>query len=89
MTTVSSLAFSSAVNYAQLHISHRIPLFVSHLQSVVYHSIISNCLCLQWKMRCMLLYYPTSACTCTFVLLCSSHALQEIAFVTLPSLLSP
>lgn len=39
--------------------------------------------------RCMLLYYLTAACIYTFTLLCSSHAFQEIAFVILPSLLSP
>lgn len=50
MTTVCSLVLSSAVNYAQLHISHTLPLFIPHLQSVVYHSLTSNCLYLQLKM---------------------------------------
>lgn len=52
-TPVFSLVLSPAVNYAQLHISHRLPIFIPHLQIVVYHSITSKCLFLQYKMSKM------------------------------------
>lgn len=62
MNPVFFLLLSSAVNNAQLHISHRLPLFIPHLQVVVYHSITSNCLCLQWKMSEMYVTLLSHSC---------------------------
>lgn len=52
--------------------------------NLVYHL---NCLCLQWKMSEMYVTYSVIphllVYVYTFILLCSSHAFQEIVFVTL------
>lgn len=89
MTPVFSLVLSSAVSYAHFHFSHRLPLFIPHLQIVVYHSITSSCLCLQWKMSEMHgtllwhIYLYIYLCIAVFQSCLSGNCLCDSSFTSL------